>query len=103
MAKTITVSIPHDLGAAEARRRLETGLSQLGSQVPGGLTDLKQSWSGDTLAFSAAVMGQRIAGTLEVQAAAVKMDLDLPGLLGMIAGKIKGALTTEGQKLLTKR
>ena len=103
MAKTINISIPHELGAAEARKRLETGLSQLGAQVPGGLSDLRQSWAGDTLTFSAAVMGQKIAGRLDVLPAAVNMALELPGLLGMMAGKIQGALKKEGQLLLTKR
>ena len=103
MAKSITISIPHELGADEARKRLESGLSQLGAQVPGGLSDLKQSWAGDRLTFSAAVMGQRIAGHLDVLPASVNMDLELPGLLGMLAGKIQGALRKEGQLLLTKR
>ena len=103
MAKTITVDIPHDLGAAEARRRLEAGLAQLGAQIPGGLSQLRQEWTGDVLTFSAAVMNQAIAGKVEVKDKIATLHLDLPGLLGMLAGKIKGQVQKEGQLLLTKR
>jgi putative polyhydroxyalkanoate system protein len=103
MAKTITVDIHHDLGAAEARRRLESGIAGLATQVPGGLSNLQQSWAGDVLSFSALVMGQAIAGRLHVLERSVRVDLDLPGLLGMMAGKIKGALQKQGQLLLEKK
>ena len=44
MSKPLAVSIPHSLGAAEAKRRLENGLASLGQEVPGGLNDFHQRW-----------------------------------------------------------
>jgi putative polyhydroxyalkanoate system protein len=101
MAKTLTVFIPHSLGAAEARRRLEHGLAKLGDDLPGGgLGDIKQTWTGDTLNFSAIAAGQTIAGAIQVLADKVKLDIDLPGLLGMFAGQIKRKIEERGQLLL---
>ncbi|RZJ81568.1 MAG: polyhydroxyalkanoic acid system protein, partial [Brevundimonas sp.] len=39
MSKPLSISIPHQLGAAEAKRRLEGGLASIGQQVPGGLSE----------------------------------------------------------------
>lgn len=104
MAKPITITIPHQLGAAEARRRIETGFAQLAGQIPGGSPDqVHQSWSGDTLTFSAVAMGQTISGALEVMHDMVRLDIVLPGMLGMIAGKIKGELQKRGQLMLEKK
>lgn len=103
MSKTITINVPHELGAAGARRRLDEGLAKLGSKLPGGLGELHQSWAGDVLSFSALVMGQTIRGRLEVLETVVKMDIDLPGLLGMMAGRIKSEVQKEGQLLLEKK
>ena len=103
MSAPITIDIPHQLGAAEARRRLERGLGQLGSQMPGGFAQLSQSWKGDRLNFSAQVMGQAISGHLDVLESAVHMELNLPPLLAMIAGTIRGKLQKEGQLLLEKK
>ena len=100
MAKPLTVSIHHQLGVAEARRRLETGLAEMTSKLPGGAAKIDQRWDGDRLLFDAQISGQSITGVLEVLADAVKMEIVLPGLLGMIAGKIGGRLKDEGQKLL---
>ena len=104
MAKPIIINIPHQLGAAEARRRLETGLEQLASQIPGGdAARFTQSWAGDTLNFSALAMGQAITGAVNVLDDHVRLDVVLPGMLGMIAGKIKGELQKRGQLLLEKK
>lgn len=103
MARTITVNIPHELGAAEARRRLDEGLVKLGAQVPGGLVHLTQSWEGNLLSFAAQVMGQGITGRLEVFDKTVRLDLDLPAFLALMASKIKGAVQKEGQLLLEKK
>lgn len=101
MAKTVSINIPHQLGAAEAKRRLEEGLAQMAGQIPGGdPSRFTQSWAGDTLNFSAAAMGQTISGVVQVLDDHARLDVSLPGLLGMAAGKIKDELNRRGQLLL---
>ena len=100
MSKPITITIPHQLGTAEARRRVEEGFGQLIGQAGGALSNVQKTWSGDTLNFSAQAMGQTISGALLVMDQSVRMDLVLPGLLGMIAGKITGQVKKQGQLLL---
>ena len=103
MSKPLTIDIPHTLGAAEAKRRLEGGLASLGQQVPGGLSDFRQQWDGDTLSFAASAAGQSISGTAQVLADAVRLEIMLPGLLNLIAGKLRGKIEQQGQLLLEKR
>lgn len=100
MSKPVTITIPHALGAAEAKRRIEEGFGQLLSQAGGALKDVQKTWTGDALAFSAQAMGQPISGVLTVFNDSVRMDIVLPGLLGMIAGKITGQVKKQGQLLL---
>jgi hypothetical protein len=69
-------------------------------KLPGGAAKIDQSWEGDRMAFAALVGGQDIRGTLDVLADAVRLEVVLPGLLGLLAGKIGGRLKDEGQKLL---
>lgn len=103
MSKPLTLSIPHSLGVTEARKRLEQGLASLGDRVPGGLSIVSQGWNGNRLNFAADAMGQNISGWLDVYEDVVNMELTLPGLLGMIAGKIKGDVEKGGRLLLEKR
>ena len=100
MSKPLTVSIPHQQGVAEARRRLESGLAEMTAKLPGGAAKIDQRWEGDRLLFAAQISGQSISGALHVLADAVKMEIVLPGILGLLAGKIGGRLKDEGQKLL---
>ena len=99
MAKPLTVTIPHQLGVAEARRRLETGFADMAAKLPGAAR-IDQRWAGDRLVFAASISGQEISGTMDVLADAVKLEVILPGILGLLAGKIGGRLKDEGQKLL---
>jgi hypothetical protein len=71
--------------------------------VPGGLSDFHQSWNGDTLSFAASAAGQAISGTAQVLADAVRLEIVLPGLLNLIAGKLRGKIEQQGQLLLEKR
>ncbi len=104
MNKPLTIEIPHDLGLAEAKRRIETGFGQLEHQFGGGgLARMEKRWSGDRLSFQAQVLGQTITGRLDVQAAVVHMELDLPPFLAMIASSLKGRLQREGHLLLEKK
>jgi hypothetical protein len=103
MATPITIQIPHGLGRAEARRRIESGLAGLIRQLPGSGGACSERWDGDRLAFSVAAMGQTVSGVVNVLDAVVTMEIELPGVLGMIASGLKGRLQKAGQLLLTKK
>ena len=103
MATPLTIRIPHQLGRAEARRRIESGFSNMIRQVPGGGSAFTERWDGDRLSFSLALMGQAVKGSVDVLDAEVAMEIELPGVLGMIAASLKGGLQKAGQLLLTKK
>ena len=102
MATPITVSIPHQLGRVEARRRIETDFAKILHLFPGGKADCSQRWEGDRLAFAVTALGQTVTGVIDVRDAEVTMEIRLPGVLGVIAGGLKRRLEKTGQRLLTK-
>lgn len=99
MSKPVVVAIPHELGRAEARRRIEQGIGQITGQI-GAVGELQQAWEGDRLRFSLQAIGQAITGAIDVGEREVRLEVHLPGIFGMIAGKVKGRLQKEGQILL---
>jgi hypothetical protein len=103
MATPITISIPHQLGRAEARRRIEGGFAKFVHVLPGSGSTCSERWDGDRLTFGVAAMGQTVKGVIDVNDAAVTMEIELPGVLGMIASGLKDRLRKAGQLLLTKK
>ena len=103
MATPITVSIPHQLGRAEARRRIETGFEKFMHQLPVSGGARSERWDGDRLTFSFTGLGQTVSGVVDVLDAAVTMEIELPGVLGMIASGLKGRLQKAAQLLLTRK
>ena len=96
----ITISIPHQLPRAEARRRIEKGFAQIVDGLPGSTGTCRQRWEGDRLIFDVCAMGQTASGVVTVLDDAVTMEIDLPGMLGWIATGLKGRLQKAGQLLL---
>lgn len=102
MSKPITLTIPHELGRAEAHRRIEAGFGDLSRHL-GGLGAVSKTWDGDRLSFSFAAVGQAISGFIDVADRSIRLEVLLPGFLGMIAGQVKGRLQKEGRLLLEKK
>jgi hypothetical protein len=102
MTNAITVTIPHQLGRVEARRRIDAGFAKVTRVFPGSGGACSKRWDGDELSFSVVVMGQTIAGLVKVHEVTVTMDIQLPGILGMIAGGLKHRLRKVGHMLLTR-
>lgn len=102
MTTPLRVSISHQLGRAEARRRIDTGFAKLANQLPGGVRVNDQRWDGDRLRFSVAALAQSLSGSVEVLETTVTIDVDLPGLLGPIGGLFKDRLQKAGRLLLTR-
>ena len=103
MAAPLCITIPHQLGRAEARRRIQSGFANLVRQLPGSAGNFVERWDGDRLTFSIGALGQAASGTVDVAETTVTMEITLPGLLGMLAGGLKGRLQQAGQLLLTKK
>ncbi|HYE45890.1 MAG TPA: polyhydroxyalkanoic acid system family protein [Caulobacter sp.] len=102
MSQPLTINIPHQLGKAEARRRLETGFVRIEQQFAKQAT-VDKSWDGDRMTFSAVAMGQTITGAMDVLEESIRLEIVLPGFLGMLAGKIRGKVEKEGQLLLENK
>ena len=103
MTAPLTLTIPHQLGRTEARRRIETGFAKSLTGLPGGMGHSSQRWEGDRLVFSASALAQTITGIVDVGDAAVTMQIHLPGVLGLIASGFRSRLQKAGQLLLEKK
>ncbi|WP_375428226.1 polyhydroxyalkanoic acid system family protein [uncultured Sphingomonas sp.] len=99
MTAPVEVDLPHKLGQAEARRRIERGFGKLAGWIPGGQVS-RHGWEGDTLLFTVEALGQRIEARLDVRDTLVHARLELPAMLAMFAGQIQAALKANGPKLL---
>ncbi|MEQ7873747.1 polyhydroxyalkanoic acid system family protein [Sphingomonas sp. ASV193] len=99
MSQPIDVDIPHQLGKAEARRRLETNIGSLERHIPGGAA-VANRWDGDTLHLTIHAMGQAVESQIDVRDALVHCRVLLPGMLGLFAGPIAAALKSQGSNLL---
>lgn len=102
MATPITITLPHQLDRAEARRRIENGFGAFKDQIP-GIQNLTQDWTDDRLAFTMTGLGQRVTGRLDVADDSVKIEIDLPAFLAALADKVKARVQRQGQLLLEKK
>ena len=103
MSRPVIVTIPHQLGQDEARRRIAEGFSQLRAQMTGGIASMiacHERWEGDRLHFDAGMLGQKMTGRLDVSSDSVRIEVDLPEILAALAERIATKLKNEGQKLL---
>ena len=101
MSQPIVVTLPHQLGKAEARRRVQTGFSDAQSSG-GSLLVFKNQWSGDHLDFRASLLGQNATGTVDVAEDHVRLEVQLPWLLSMLVNKAKALVEKQGKLMLEK-
>jgi hypothetical protein len=103
MTKPLIVSIPHALGKAEATRRLQAGVSQLKTQFSAQIASFDEEWANDRMSFRVGLMGQKVSGQLEVLDDAVRVELQLPWILAMVAEKAKSFIQKQGTLMLEKK
>ena len=99
----LTITIPHQLGRAEARRRIGEQAVRLQSQHGGMFERVEQRGVGDVLHFLVAAVGQSITGTLLVAEQDVHLEVALPWMLAMLAGAVKKQIEQRGRELLGHR
>jgi hypothetical protein len=96
------VSIPHDLGKEEAKRRIQNGLPKLQQHIPGGGT-MDAEWPADYgLALVIGAMGQKIPVRLDIEDDVINGDVEVPLFLKMMSGQIAEFVKTSAEKMLGK-
>jgi len=103
MSKPVVVNVPHDLGRAEARRRLEEGFVRVGQQIGGKALAFEQHWVGEQLQFKAGAFGQKVSGRVDIFDKTIRVEVDLPWILASIAHSIQGRIQKESTLLLGKK
>lgn len=105
MPRPVTVTLSHDLGQEEARKRFQEGFGKLQQQLSGGmLFKFTETWeTEDRLTFIAKGFGQTITGEIDIFPQHVRIIATLPGILASLAEIIAGRVESEGKILLEKK
>jgi hypothetical protein len=102
MAEPVVVTIPHRLTKEEAVRRLKKGFGDVRSAVGEKFVVLTDDWAGDHLDFRASLLGQTTTGTVDVGEHSVRLEIQLPWMLALLANKAKTIVQKQGQRMLEK-
>lgn len=97
---TIKLSVPHQLGVEEAKRRISHLVSDAKSQFGSNVTDVREEWTQNTNEFSFRAMGFSVSGNLEVNEKTVDGEILLPFAALPFKGRIEEELSTRARELL---
>ena len=103
MTKTVKLSLPHRLSPAEARQRIDKGITDLRSHAAAKVATVEERWTGDHMDFKLSVMAQSVTGRVDVTPSTVNLEIDLPWALAMFAEKFMPQVEQQGRKLLEKK
>lgn len=87
MTKSIVLTIPHQLGREKACARAREGMEQLRRRYLEKVARAEIVWAGDVANVTVEALGQTALATIAIFDDHARIDLRLPGLLGMLSGK----------------
>jgi putative polyhydroxyalkanoate system protein len=94
------VRVPHELSQQEARSRLERFAERLKEKAEGQVSDLQQSWEGDTLHFQFKTYGIQLKGSIAATDKDLNLDGELPFSAMMFRGKIESGIREQLERLV---
>lgn len=102
MPKPVVVTIPHQLGREGAKQRLRSGLEKARGQLAGVNAVVEETWTDDGMDLRVVAIGQTVNGRILVAEEHVRVEVDLPWVLAMLAEKVTSRIEKHGALLLTK-
>ena len=95
----ITVRIPHSLGAAEAKRRIASGVASAQAQFGQVLKIADADWEADRLNFRVSALAQTVRGSIDVADDYVELRAQLPLVIRALVKRFLPTLRDTGTKL----
>ena len=96
----VLMETSHDLGREEATRRLREKIDVVRATYKGQVTDLHEDWDENTLAFRFKAIGMKVAGTVTIDASAVRLAANVPLAAMVFKGMIEERVRQELGQLL---
>ena len=96
----IRLSVPHVLGQEEAKKRVANLIAETRAQFGAQVSDVTEVWTECVDTFSFRALGFLVAGKLEVQAAQLLVDIDLPFAALPFKGRVESELLSRSRQLL---
>jgi putative polyhydroxyalkanoate system protein len=100
MPKTISITLPHDLGAAEAKRRVQEQMDRLCAEYVDKIGRSQVNWTGDTATFDVSALGQNASGSIAIFPDSLKVDVQLPWIMAALTNKVQGFLNSNASEAL---
>lgn len=100
MSRSISMSFPHDLAPAEAKRRINERFDLLKSQYVDKIGSAEMVWVNDVANLRVAALGQTATATIDVQPKDIKIEVQLPWLLAAMGNKLQGLLKSNAEETL---
>jgi len=94
------VRVPHSLTKEEARGRLERFIEMIEQKYADKVSDLQQSWEGDTLRFHFKTYGIALDGGITVSDKELNLAGDLPFAAMMFKGKIESEIREQLERIV---
>jgi hypothetical protein len=92
------LEVPHSLSAEEAKSRLERFIESMHARFQDKVSDVSQSWSGNTLTFAFKTFGFKVAGAID----SLEQKLDVNGDIPLAAMMFKGKIESEVKEQLSR-
>ena len=96
----IALSVSHNLGAEEAKRRITHLVGECRKQFGCMVSDLEESWAGDTGRFGFRAMGFAVTGRLDVAPQAVDIEIAIPLAALPFKSRVEQEVFTHARELL---
>ena len=100
MGKIVSVDVKHQLGAEEARRRVHEGVDALKEKYAEKLSIVTIVWTGMHADIKITAMGHALTGAMDFLPDCVRVSLELPLMLALLAEKAKGMIAQHTGDLL---
>lgn len=91
----LSFAVPHSLGLEEATQRLKAKFAAALSEHRDRISNFREDWQGNTLAFAFQAMGMGVSGTVAVEPSQVKLNAELPFAAALFKGAIEQRLRQE--------
>jgi Putative polyhydroxyalkanoic acid system protein (PHA_gran_rgn) len=100
MFNPIVITLPHRLGAEEAKRRIAGGIETLRRDYLDKLAYSDVFWNGDTADVRVVALGQTVTGKICVMSDSLRIEVQLPWLLAALTGRIQSVLKSNAEDSL---